>query len=56
MAMDALYNAYSKEAKPANSAEVRAAIRGLFGQLENPSAHNAEQFASGLRRLRTLLQ
>jgi hypothetical protein len=56
MAMDSLYIAYSKDAKPANAAEVRAAINGLFQQLENPSSYNADQFASALRRIRTLLQ
>jgi len=33
MAMDSLYIAYSKDAKPANAAEVRAAINALFQQL-----------------------
>ncbi len=56
MAMDSLYIAYSKEAKPANAADVRAAINALFQQLENPSSYNADQFASALRRIRTLLQ
>src|SRR6267143_175546 len=56
MAMDSLYIAYSRDAKPANAAEVRAAINALFQQLENPSAYNADQFASALRRIRTLLQ
>ena len=56
MALDSLYIAYSKDAKPANAAEVRAAINGLFQQLENPSAYNADQFASSLRRIRPLLQ
>ena len=56
MAMDSLYIAYSKEAKPVNAAEVRAAINSLFQQLENPSAYNADQFASALRRIRTLIQ
>jgi hypothetical protein len=56
MAMDSLYIAYSRETKPANAAEVRAAINGLFRQLENPSAYNADQFASALRRIRPLLQ
>jgi hypothetical protein len=46
MALDSLYIAYSKDAKPANAAEVRAAINGLFLQLENPSACNADEFAS----------
>lgn len=56
MALDSLYIAYSKDAKPANAAEVRAAINGLFQQLEYPSSYNADQFASALRRIRTLLQ
>src|SRR5216684_3886931 len=56
MALDSLYIAYSKDAKPANAPEVRAAINALFQQLENPSAYNADQFASSLRRIRTLLQ
>jgi lysozyme family protein len=55
MAMDSLYIAYSRDAKPANAAEIRAAINELFQQLENPSAYNANQFASSLRRIRTLL-
>jgi hypothetical protein len=55
MAMDSLYIAYSKDAKPADVAEARAAINGLFQQLENPSSYNADQFASALRRIRPLL-
>lgn len=55
MATDALYIAYSKNSKPANDAEIRAAINALFQQLENPSAYNADQFAAALRRLRPLL-
>jgi hypothetical protein len=55
MALDSLYIAYSKDAKPANAPEVRAAINALFQQLENPSAYNADQFASSLRRIRALL-
>jgi hypothetical protein len=55
MAMDSLYIAYAKDTKPANDTEVRAAISGLFQQLENPSAYNADQFASALRRIRPML-
>jgi Cytochrome c554 and c-prime len=54
MALDSLYIAYSKDAKPANDAEVRAAINALFQQLENPSAYNADQFATFLHRFRSL--
>ncbi len=56
MALDSLYIAYSKNAKAADSAEVRDAINGLFRQLENPSNYNADQFASALKRIRPMLQ
>lgn len=56
MALDSLYIAYSKNASPANAAEVRTAINGLFRQLQNPSSYNADQFASALRKLHPLLQ
>src|SRR5712664_584728 len=56
MALDSLYIAYSKDAKPANAAEVRLAINGLFQELQNPSGYNADQFASSLRRIRLMLQ
>jgi Cytochrome c554 and c-prime len=55
MALDSLYIAYSKQANPPNAADVRGAINGLFQQLENPSAYNANQFASALRRIHDLL-
>ena len=56
MAVDSLYIAYSKDTKPANAADVRAAINGLFQQLENPSAYNADQFAAALSRIGELLR
>jgi hypothetical protein len=56
MAMDSLYIAYSKDANPDNADDVRAAINVLFQQLENPSAYNADQFASSLRRIRGMLR
>jgi len=55
MALDALYIAYSKQANPQNAPEVRSAINGLFQQLESPSAYNADQFASALKRIHDLL-
>src|SRR5271168_4827781 len=56
MAMDSLYIAFSKDAKPSNAEEVRAAINELFRQLENPSSYNADQFAASLRRIRPMLR
>ena len=55
MAIDSLYIAYSKQAHPPKAADVRAAINGLFQQLENPSAYNADQFAAALRHIHELL-
>ncbi len=56
MALDSLYIAYSRQANPKNVLEVRGAINGLFQQLENPSAYNADQFAVALRRVHDLLR
>jgi hypothetical protein len=56
MAMDSLYIAYSKDAKPVSDADIRTAINALFQQLENPSAYNADQFAAGLRRIGPMLR
>jgi Cytochrome c554 and c-prime len=56
MALDSLYIAYSRNANPANAADTRAAINGLFQQLEYPSAYNADQFASALHRIGTLIR
>src|SRR5712671_567098 len=55
MAIDSLFIAYSRNVNPANAADVRAAINGLFQQLENPSAYNADQFASALRKVGALI-
>jgi len=56
MAMDSLYIAYSKDAKPGNADEVRAGINELFRQLENPSAYNADHFAASLQRIGPMLR
>ncbi|HEY1484192.1 MAG TPA: multiheme c-type cytochrome [Candidatus Acidoferrum sp.] len=53
MAVDSLYIAYAKDINPGDGPQARAAINGLFQQLENPSSYNADQFAQSLRRLRT---
>jgi hypothetical protein len=55
MAIDSLFIAYSKEAKPKNVEEVRTAINGLFQQLESPSSYNADQFSAALRRIHAML-
>jgi hypothetical protein len=38
-----------------NDQQIRAAIRGLFQQLEDPSAYNGFTFARALKNLNSLL-
>jgi len=56
MALQSLYAAYDRDQKPANSAEVRAAITGLFEQLQNLSAYDPARFAEQMRRVNALLR
>jgi len=55
MALDSLYIAYSANAKPANDSDLRAAIKRLYEQLQNPSGYNAPQFKQQLQRVQALL-
>jgi len=50
MALDSIYIAYAKAGGSGNG-EARAAINGLFQQLENPSAYNAPKFAAAMKRV-----
>ena len=56
MALQSLYAAYDRDQKPQNSAEVRAAITGLFEQLQNLSAYDPARFAEQMRRVNALLR
>jgi len=56
MALDSLFIAYSRTEKTSNAADVRAAINGLFQQLENPSAYKPADFASQMRKVNSLLR
>ena len=56
MALDSLFIAWSRNAKPSNEADVRAAINGLFQQLENPSSYNPSDFARQMRKVNSLLK
>jgi len=47
MALDSLYVAYARNAKP--DTRVRDAIQALFKQFEDPSSFNAPKFAQALR-------
>jgi hypothetical protein len=56
MALDSLFIGYSKNGHLANEPQIKAAIHGLFQQLEDPSAYNGFQFAKSMRELSSLLQ
>jgi len=56
MALDSLFIAWSRNARPANESEIRVAINGLFQQLENPSAYNPADFARQMRKVNSLLK
>ena len=47
--------ALATQARPANDAQVRGALKALFQQVENPSAYNAFRFAAQMRTLNGLL-
>ncbi len=46
MALDSLFVAYTKNGPIGNDQQIRAAINGLFKQLDDPSAYNGFQFAA----------
>jgi hypothetical protein len=56
MALDSLFIAWSRTAKLANDAEIRAAINGLFQQLENPSLYIPADFARQMRIVNSMLK
>ena len=56
MALDSLFIAYAKTEKVPNAAEIRAAINGLFQQLENPSNYNPADFSRQMRKVGLLLR
>ncbi|MEP6537242.1 MAG: multiheme c-type cytochrome [Bryobacteraceae bacterium] len=55
MALESLFVAYSTTAKPANQEQLRAAINGLFRQLDDPSSYRPEKFAVQMRAVNALL-
>ncbi|MGH9595081.1 MAG: multiheme c-type cytochrome, partial [Bryobacteraceae bacterium] len=56
MALDSLFIAYSRNEKIAGASDIRAAINGLFQQLENPSSYNPGEFARQMRKVNSLLR
>ncbi len=55
MSLDSLFAVYKKNSKSLDEAEVKAAINGLFQQLDDPSAYNAPRFAAQMQRVSALL-
>jgi|HubBroStandDraft_6_1064221.scaffolds.fasta_scaffold00130_27 hypothetical protein len=51
MTLDSLFRAYNQNVKPANSAELRTAIDGLFALLQDPSAYSAPRFAAQMQKV-----
>jgi len=56
MALDSLFIAYAKAGGGLNEREVRAAVNGLYQQLDDPSAYDARRFAAALRRVGATLR
>ena len=56
MALDSLFIAYAKTEKVANVTDIRAAINGLFQQLENPSNYNPADYSRQMRKVGSLLR
>jgi hypothetical protein len=56
MALDSLFIAYARTEKVANDSEVRAAVNGLFQQLENPSNYNPADFSRQMHKVGSLLR
>ena len=56
MALDSLFIAYTKNGKLANDTQVRAAINGLFRQLDDPSSYNGFKFAAAMKSLNSLIE
>ncbi|HVA72881.1 MAG TPA: multiheme c-type cytochrome [Candidatus Limnocylindrales bacterium] len=56
MALNSLFLAYSRNVKMAGETDLRAAIGGLYQQLQNPSAYDAYQFSAQLHKVNALLR
>jgi cytochrome c554/c'-like protein len=56
MAIQSLFVAYDRDQKLQNGSELRAAIAGLFQQLENPSAYDPARFARQMQQVNALLR
>jgi hypothetical protein len=55
MSLDSLFAVYKQNAKNLDEPEIKGAISGLFQQLDDPSAYNAQRFAAQMQRVGALL-
>ncbi len=56
MAIQSLFVAYDRDAKLANSAEIRSAISALFQQLQTPSSYDPRAFSRQMQQVNALLR
>jgi hypothetical protein len=56
MAIQSLFVAYDRNERMQNSEQLRAAINGLFQELQNPSSYDPARFAARLHRVNALLR
>ena len=56
MALDALFVAYSRSVTPPNAEQIRASIKALFRQLDDPSSYNGPRYAQAMRQVSDLLK
>jgi hypothetical protein len=56
MAIQSLFLAYDQNEKLQNSAQLRVAIKGLFQELQNPSAYDPARFADQMKQVNALLR
>jgi hypothetical protein len=56
MAVQSLFLAYDQNEKLQNSVQLRAAIKGLFQELQNPSAYDPARFADQMKQVNALLR
>ena len=55
MSLDSLFAVYQQNAENLDEAEIKGAIKGLFQQLDDPSAYNAPRFAAQMQKVSALL-
>jgi hypothetical protein len=56
MAIQSLFLAYDQNERSQNSAQLREAIKGLFQELQNPSAYDPARFAGRMKQVNALLR